>query len=418
MNLKQQILSYSGVNIINASVPFLMLPILTSYISPGDYGVLSMVQLLMLLSFPFVILNSQGLLTMEYSNLSENKYKILVSTAILIPLFGCFFLEIIFFFFSSHVIKYFQIPNYLLYLIPIFLFFQTIPTFVPIIFQAKKDPFNFGKFKVSLTIANVLLSLLFVILLDYGWEGRLFGIVGSFMIFSIIGIILLFRIDIFSFSFDFASFKKILNFGIPLLPHAFFGILLASSSKIFLLNMISNDAVGIYTVALQVASVVLLIMTSINQAWAPNLYEVLNSNPNQYVKLAIVKKTYRLMLFMLVTTLLFIIFVPFVFKLFIDENYHAGIVLSRIISFGFLMNGLYFLVTNYILFTKKTGVLSYITSVISIFGLIINYYLILEYGIVGASYSLIVTFVLLFIAVFYYSNKLYRMPWMLKLKKK
>ena len=185
----------------------------------------------------------------------------------------------------------------------------------------------------------------------------------------------------------------------------------------FLLKIISNDAVGIYTVALQVASVVLLIMTSINQAWAPNLYEVLNSNPNQYVKLAIVKKTYRLMLFMLVTTLLFIIFVPFVFKLFIDENYHAGIVLSRIISFGFLMNGLYFLVTNYILFTKKTGVLSYITSVISIFGLIINYYLILEYGIVGASYSLIVTFVLLFIAVFYYSNKLYRMPWMLKLKK-
>ena len=191
MNLKQQILSYSGVNIINASVPFLMLPILTSYISPGDYGVLSMVQLLMLLSFPFVILNSQGLLTMEYSNLSQEKYKILVSTAILIPLFGCVFLELLFFFFSSNVIKYFQIPAYLLYLIPIFLFFQTIPTFVPIFFQAKKDPFNFGKFKISLTIANVLLSLLFVVLLDYGWEGRLFGIVGSFLIFSIIGIILL-----------------------------------------------------------------------------------------------------------------------------------------------------------------------------------------------------------------------------------
>ena len=416
MSLKQQILSYSGVNIINASVPFLLLPILTSYIEPGDYGILSMVQLLMLLSFPFVILNSQGLLTMEYSNLSQEKYKILVSTAILIPLFGCIFLELIFFFFSSHVIKYFQIPTYLLYLIPIFLFFQTIPTFVPIVFQAKRDPFNFGKFKISLTITNVLLSLLFVILLDYGWEGRLFGIVGSFLIFSIIGIILLFRIDLFSFSFDSESLKTILNFGIPLLPHAFFGILLASSSKIFLLNMISNEAVGIYSVAFQVASAVLLIMTSINQAWAPNLYEVLNSNPNQDVKLVIVKKTYKLMLFMLAITLLFIVFVPFVFKIFIDENYHSAIFLSRIISFGFLMNGLYFLVTNYILFTEKTKVLSYITSIISIFSIIINYYLILEYGIIGASYSLIVTFGLLFIAVFYYSNKLYSMPWRLKLK--
>ena len=353
MNLKQQILSYSGVNIINASVPFLLLPILTNYLIPEDYGILSMVQLLMILSFPFVMMNSHGLLTMEYSNLSKEKYKVLVSTAILIPLFGCVFLECIFFLFRQYIVEYFQIPNYLLYLIPVFLLFQAIPLFVPIIFQAKKQPFNFGKFKVSLTILNVLLSLLFVMVLNYGWEGRLFGIVGSFVIFSIIGIKVLFRVDVFSFSFDFESLKKILNFGLPLLPHAIAGILLASSSKFFLANMISNEAVGIYTVAFQVATAVLLIMTSVNQAWAPNLYESLNSNPTEIIKSGIVKQTYMLMLFMLGITLLFILFVPFVFKLFIHESYHSGVLLSRIISVGFLMNGLYFLVTNYILFTKK-----------------------------------------------------------------
>lgn len=414
MNLKQQILSYSAVNIINASVPFLLLPILTNYLIPEDYGVLSMVQLLMLLSFPFVMMNSHGLLTMEYSNLSKEKYKVLVSTAILIPLFGCVFLECIFFLFRHYIVEYFQIPNYLLYLIPLFLLFQAIPLFVPIIFQAKKQPFNFGKFKISLTILNVLLSLLFVVLLNYGWEGRLFGIVGSFMLFSIIGIIVLFRIDVISFSFDFESLKTILNFGLPLLPHAIAGTLLASSSKFFLANMISNEAVGIYTVAFQVATAVLLIMTSVNQAWAPNLYEALNSNPTEMIKLGIVKQTYKLMLFMLVITFLFILFVPFVFKIFIHESYHSGVLLSRIISIGFLLNGLYFLVTNYIFFTKNTKVLSSITSIISVIGAIINYYLILEHGIIGAAYSLIITFGLLFIVVFYYSNKLYRMPWLLK----
>tara|TARA_B110000285_G_scaffold213018_1_gene257018 strand:- start:2700 stop:3944 length:1245 start_codon:yes stop_codon:yes gene_type:complete len=414
VNLKQQILSYSGVNIINASVPFLLLPILTNYLIPEDYGILSMVQLLMLLSFPFVVINSHGLLTMEYSNLSKEKYKVLVSTAILIPLFGCVFLECIFFLFRHYIVEYFQIPNYLLYLIPVFLLFQAIPLFVPIIFQAKKQPFNFGKFKISLTILNVLLSLLFVVLLNYGWEGRLFGIVGSFMLFSIIGIIVLFRIDALSFSFDFESLKKILNFGLPLLPHAIAGILLASSSKFFLANMISNEAVGIYTVAFQVATAVLLIMTSVNQAWAPNLYESLNSNPTEIVKSGIVKQTYKLMLFMLAITLLFILFVPFVFKIFIHESYHSGVLLSRIMSVGFLMNGLYFLVTNYILFTKKTKVLSFITSIIAIIGAVINYYLILHFGTIGAAYSLIITFGLLFIVVFYYSNKLYRMPWLLK----
>lgn len=412
MNLKQQILSYSGVNIINASVPFLLLPLLTSYLSPEDYGVLSMVQLLMLLSFPFVMMNSQGLLTMEYTNLSKEKYKALVSSALLIPLFGFVFLECIFVLFKNSIVEYFQLPIYLLYLVPVFLFFQAIPTFVPIIFQAKKDPFNFGKFKISLTIVNVLLSLLFVVILNYGWEGRLFGIIVSFFIFSIVGFFVLLRIDVIDLIFDITSLKKILNFGIPLLPHAIAGVLLASSSKFFLANMINNEAVGIYTVAFQVASSVIIIMVSINQAWAPNLYEVLNSKPSEIIKLGIVKQTYKVMLFMLVITLVFFLFTPYIYKLFIDESYHSGIIISRVISFGFLMNGLYFLVTNYILFSKKTRVLSVITSVVSILGAIINYYFILEFGIIGAAYALIVIFGLLFGVVFYYANKLYKMPWL------
>ncbi|MEC9209213.1 MAG: oligosaccharide flippase family protein [Bacteroidota bacterium] len=410
----KQILSYSSVNIINASVPFLLLPLLTAYLSPYDYGVLSMVQLLMLLSFPFVMMNSKSLLTMEYSNLSKKKYKSLVSSALLIPLMGFLFLEFIFFLFNDSIIKYFQLPDYLLYLIPVFLFFQVVPTFVPIIFQAKKEPFNFGRFKISLTLLNVLLSLLFVVVLNYGWEGRLFGIVGSFVLFSFIGLIVLFKIGAIGLTFDYESLKKILNFGIPLLPHAIAGILLASSSKFFLANMINNEAVGIYTVAFQVASAVLLIMTSINQAWAPNLYEILNSNPTEFVKISIVKKTYKVMLFMLAITFSFIICVPYVFKFFINEQYYSGILISKVLSIGFLMNGLYFLVTNYILFSKKTKILSYITTITSIVGAIINYYLILEFGIIGAAYGLIVTFGLLFIVVFYYSNKLYKMPWLLK----
>jgi len=231
----------------------------------------------------------------------------------------------------------------------------------------------------------------------YGWEGRLFGIVGSFVIFSFIGVMVLFKIGAIGLTFDYESLKKILNFGIPLLPHAIAGILLASSSKFFLANMINNEAVGIYTVAFQVASAVLLIMTSINQAWAPNLYEILNSNPTEFVKISIVKKTYKVMILM-----------------FINEQYYSGILISKVLSIGFLMNGLYFLVTNYILFSKKTKILSYITTITSIIGAIINYYLILEFGIIGAAYGLIVTFGLLFIVVFYYSNKLYKMPWLLK----
>ena len=412
MSLIKQILSYSGVNIINASVPFLLLPLLTTYLTPEDYGVLSMVQLLMALSLPFVMMNSQRLLIMEYSNLTQEKYKSLVSSAVIIPIFGFMLLESLFFIFGNNIIKYFQLPDYLLYLIPIFLLFQAIPIFVPIIFQAKKDPLKFGKYKISLTIVNILLSLLFVLVLECGWEGRLFGIIGAFFIYSLIGLIILLRINILTTHINITNIKKILHFGIPLMPHAIFGVLLASSSKFFLSNMINNEALGIYTVAFQIASSVILIMTSINQAWAPNLYEILNNNPTIEDKNKLVKKTYQTMALMVFITFIFILCVPYIYTIFIDTKYHSGIFISRIISIGFLFNGLYYLVTNYIVFTKKTKTLSDITTIISIIGGVINYYFILEYGQIGAAYALIVIFGLLFITVFYYSNKLYRMPWL------
>jgi O-antigen/teichoic acid export membrane protein len=112
-------------------------------------------------------------------------------------------------------------------------------------------------------------------------------------------------------------------------------------------------------------------------------------------------------------TILFIILVPYIYKIFIDERFHSGILVAKIISIGFLMNGLYYLVTNYIVYTKRTEILSYITTTISIIGGVTNYYLILKFGIIGAGYGLIITFGLLFLTVFYYANKLYKMPWFL-----
>ncbi len=417
MNLKQQMLSYGGVNIINASVPFLLLPILTSYLSPEDYGILSLVQLLMMLSLPVVLLNSQGLLTMEYSNLSPQKYKLLVSTAVITPVLGFFVLEVLFFVFSSFILKYFQLSPKLLFAVPFFLLVQVIPIILPIIFQAKKEPFNYGKFKISLTLVNVFLTLLFVVYFGYNWEGRLWGIIGSFIIFSIVGYIILLQLNYLSLKFDSISFKQIINFGIPLIPHTIAGVLLASSSKFFLSSMINNEAVGIYTVALQVASSVLIVMVSINQAWAPNLYERLNKKPQNKEKKLIVSQTYKIMLIMIAVTLIFIVLVPFVYQFLIDKRYTRGVLLSRLISIGFLFNGLYFLFTNYILFSKKTKVLSSITVSISVIGGIINYFLILKYGIKGASLGVIITFFLLFTMVVFYANKLYPMPWLKNMNK-
>ena len=413
MNLKNQILSYTGVNILNSAVPFLLLPILTNYLDPSDYGVLSIMQLLMLVSLPIVLMNTHGLLTIEYSKLSYEKFQSLVSTILWVPIIGFIFLELIFFIFETLILKYFHIPSQFLYYLPLFVLMQSIPTIIPIIFQAKKEPLNFGKYKISMTVTNLLLSLLLVVVFKLGWEGRFFGIVGSFTIFTIIGFIVLFKLKLLRFSLDKEFLSVALKFGVPLIPHSIAGIFLAMSDRVFLVNMLGEHSVGIYSVSFQIASVITIILSSINQAWAPNLFERLNMNPSLEEKKNIVKTTYKIMGIMILITLLFMVFSSLVFDIFIDKKYYEGKVTTNIIAIAFLFQGFYFMVTNYIFYTKKTHILSYITlfSVGIVF--VSNYFLINLYGIIGAAYSMTFVWVMFFLIVFFVSNKIYPMPWVL-----
>lgn len=58
--------TYVGSNILNAAVPFLMLPILTRYLTPKDYGIVSMFQVLAAVIAPFSGLALHGAISRQY----------------------------------------------------------------------------------------------------------------------------------------------------------------------------------------------------------------------------------------------------------------------------------------------------------------------------------------------------------------
>lgn len=414
MNLAKNIFSYSMANIVNAAVPFFLLPVLTSYLNPEEFGVLSLVQLLFTLSLPFVLMNIHGLFIIEYSKLSQDKFKSFVSTMILIPLAGFVILELIFFIFSTQLAELFNIPEKWVLYAPIIVLAQSIPTMIPVLFQAKKQPLNYAIFKIALTIVNLGLSLFFVVTLLEGLDGRLFGIFSSYMVFTFIGLVILYRLNLLKFKVSFSFMKDALNFGVPLIPHTLAGIFLAMSDRIFLSNMLGNEAVGIYSVAFQLSSAIAIIMASINQAWVPHLYEELNANPSIEIKRKIVIQSYKIMGFMSLIALCFILIISFVYQIFIDERYHSGINLARLLAVGFMFQGFYFMVTNYIFYMKESSLLSMVTISAAVVLMVLNYILIPLYGIYGSAYAMIIGWSLLFLFTWKISNRIYLMPWSLK----
>src|SRR5690554_5589444 len=57
---------YLGSSVINKAIPFLLLPILTKYLTPEEYGILAIYQVMMSFAMPLVGMNMQNNITRNF----------------------------------------------------------------------------------------------------------------------------------------------------------------------------------------------------------------------------------------------------------------------------------------------------------------------------------------------------------------
>jgi uncharacterized protein YqgC (DUF456 family) len=87
-------------------------------------------------------------------------------------------------------------------------------------------------------------------------------------------------------------------------------------------------------------------------------------------------------------------------------NYIPGVILSLYIYV------VYTFAVQFIYKKKKTLVLGILTFTGSLIQMILSYYLVKNYGPMGAVYSSIVGSIIISVSIFYYSNKVFPMPWL------
>jgi O-antigen/teichoic acid export membrane protein len=86
-------------------------------------------------------------------------------------------------------------------------------------------------------------------------------------------------------------------------------------------------------------------------------------------------------------------------------------VIAPLIALAYSFLGMYKLVTLYIFYMKKTGILSSFTIINGGLNIILNYVFISMFGIMGAAYATILSMFIIFFIAFIISNRVYPMPW-------
>ncbi|MDO8775999.1 MAG: oligosaccharide flippase family protein [Burkholderiaceae bacterium] len=403
---------YLFSNILTAAIPFALLPILTRYLTPAEYGQVAIFQTLVAGLAAFVGLNVSGAANRKYydSDFTNEELKYFIGNCFLILAVTTVIVFLVALVFKESLSQWLALDiRWLLFAVIV-----SSATFVISMrmgqWQVKKQAKKFGVFQVSQSLLNMLLSLLVVVYFLQGAAGRIGVLIAIPMVFAGIALLLLFKDGLLGFAWRPVYLREILSFGVPLVPHAA-GLFLLSSVDRFVINAeLGLEQVGVYMVAVQLVSAMGLVFDAINNAYVPWLFERLKRDQAEEKK-QIVKMTYVYCLALLGVAALGFIIGPTLLIWIAGEKYSAAAEVIGWLALGQAFNGMYLMVTNYIFYSKRTGFLSVatITSGLVNVGLLIL--LISLIGLKGAAIAFAISMALKFLLTWFVAQLRHPMPW-------
>jgi len=383
---------YIVPNVIGLAIPFFLLPVLTRYLTPSDYGIISIFRILVAMFVVFVGLNMRGAIFVNFFKINKENLREYIGNVIFITFISFILTFIIIYILKKPLSHLFKFPENWLPIVVIVALAQSIFTLALTLWQVEQKALPYGLFQILQTIINVSLSLFFVVALGWRWQGRLYGIIITYVVFGIISFFVIYKRRYIKFSFN----------------KNYMGI-----DRIFINSMVSISATGIYTVGYQIGMIISLLVSSFNKAWSPFLFEKLKED-NFLTKIKIVKFTYLYSAGIIIMALALSFIAPYFLRFFVHKSFYSAYKYVLWIALGYAATGMYYMVTNYIIYAKKTYILAWITFFSACINIILNYFMIKANGAIGAAQATTITFFLSFILTWILSAKVYKMPWLLK----
>lgn len=407
---------YLVSNLLNAVIPFLLLPILTRYLSPAEYGQIAMFQTLLAGIGTFIGLNSVGAANRKFydGDIDETVLRQFNGSCVHILIVSSLIAFIGIFLFQNQLSEFLAIPTSWILAAVVISAFGFITSMRLGQWQIRSQARWFGILQVSSSLVNMLLSLLFVIILTKGAQGRIDAQVITGILAAIVSLIWLYKDKLLQVNiWKPQQIKEALSFGVPLIPHHV-GFFLISAVDRFVINQkLGLSEAGIYMVAVQLSSVMAIVFDAINKAYVPWLFERLKRDDHEEKK-QIVKYTYVYFSIALFVAGIAFIIGPFFITLIAGDEYTDAGSIIGLLCLGQAFGGMYLMVTNYLFYAKKTIQLALVTIIIGVFNILLLIILVNIFGIIGAALSYAIARLLQFVFSWLISTRYIRMPWLLK----
>jgi O-antigen/teichoic acid export membrane protein len=398
---------YGLSKVLGQAVSFFLIPLYTSYLSPEDYGILS---ILGLASVSFGIFMTFGIDSATYryvgmNNDEEIKKKYVTNAQILTIISILFFLFILILF--ANPINTFTLnstsPLVYLFLAVGNAVFSSISSIPRAFLRINRKVKVIAISSLINVFASIGSTLIFVVVLKYGVAGALLGnLLGTLL--SSLYIVSFTNIPKFT-DYNWQLSKELIYYCLPTLPTQLFAFAIPLYSQWSVKQLLSLNDLGLYAVGLKFTLPLTLVLGMFQQAYAPYKFQILKEDKDP-------KKTFSniMNLFVLgfgVAVLFISFFGGDILKLMTSTSYHQASNYVFYIALIPFAQGLYFMFSAGLEFAKSPIYRPFISGAGLVTVLLCNHWLISHFGVPGAALSIILSWLVMAIGNFIYAHKLY-----------
>ena len=385
-------------------VGFILLPLYTRFLTPSDYGILSLVNFFTGFFLAIFVLGTSTSVFRYYLESDDSilKQKACYSSLLLVSVWSSIILVLLFPFKNFISFLLFDTDIYGAYVMlglctTALGAISSIPMFI---IRAEDKAGLFISNNLIRMFLRVGLGITFVVALKRAALGALEASFITALIFTIY--LLLHRIRKTDFSFSFEVLIRMLKYGFPLVVHGIGWVIMNASDKFILKEYSNLEQVGIYSVGHTLGYGVMIIIGSFGNAWPQMMFA--------YDKKKDASKFYgkTLTYYVAILGLVWVgitLFSKDIVMLMTHEKFWDGHQVISLIALAYIIHGAFNITSSGIYTKAKTHIEFILTPLTVCLCILLNFFFISKWGMMGAAWATLFSFSFQFLLYTVMANK-------------
>ena len=412
LELSKDTAVYGISTMLGRFLSFLLFPIYTNVFSPAEYGIYTLIY--SYLAFLNVVyIYGMDVAFMKYTSLAEGEEKKdTFSTPYLFVTATAVLFSFILYLSRSPISVSMNLDlrySYLLFYVIGILFFDTLSLIPFNSLRLERKTKKFALIKISNIVINLGLNLILILKYHYGIESIFISnLVAS--IFSFVALLpeILKKLKL---HVDINILKKMMKFGLPYLPAAFASVIVQIIDVPIVERLTNTATLGVYRANYRLGIFMMLFVQMFAFAWQPFFLE----NAKEKDAKEIFSKVLTIFFVILASLWIFlslfigdIVTIRIMGRTILGEQFLSGLPIVPIILLAYLFNGLYMNFIAGLYIEEKTQYFPLITGLGAVVNVAVNFTLIPQFGIMGAAWATLASYVVMAGGLFIVSQKFYR----------